>query len=90
MQRRIIGRAKKMQVFLHQQVAILNRKKKKEGSGLRGIYLSCVVQISKKEKRFGRNRTLFPAVMIVACTWFVHKSMGKTAAGPHRGFLGSL
>lgn len=62
-QRRITGRAKKIQAFLHQQVATLNRRGKKEGSGLREIYFPCIVKISKEEKRSGRNLTLFPAMM---------------------------
>lgn len=62
-QRKIMARAKKIQAFLHQQVATLNRKEKKEGSGLREIYLPCIVHIPKKEKGFGRNLALFPAAM---------------------------
>lgn len=58
-----MGRAKKIQAFLHQQVATLKRKGKKEASGLKEIYFLCIAQILKNEKRFGRNLTLSPAMM---------------------------
>lgn len=89
MQRRIIGRAKKIQVFSHQQVAMLNRKKKRGEWAQRNIPSLRCTDIYERKKIWQKLDPFSCSDDCVACTWFVHEH-GEDSSRTSQRFLGQF